>query len=99
MEMEPPANRAAAEAELTNLCSERDRVRRVFFTVLAVGAAIGLAWIAPPGSVGLWCFVGLLGFLAVGMGFGFIAPPKPRSHPHQERIALLERYLASGRGA
>ena len=97
MEMEPPANRAAAEAELTRLCAERDRVRRVIFTVLAVGAAVGLSWIAPPGSVGLWCLVGLFGFLAVGIALGFIAPPKPRSHPHQERIALLERYLGSGR--
>jgi hypothetical protein len=99
METDPPANRAAAEAELTRLLSERDRVRRVFFTVLAAGAAVGLSWIAPPHSVGIWCIVGLLGFLAVGTGFGLIAPPKPRSHPHQARIDLLERYLASGRGA
>jgi hypothetical protein len=95
MEMEPPADRAAAEAELTRLCAERDRGRRVVFSALAVGAAVGLAWIAPPGSVGLWCFVGLFGFLAVGMALGFISPPKPRSHPLEERIALLERYLGS----
>lgn len=94
-ETELPTSRADAEAELETLCAQRDRVRRVFFTVLAVGLALGLAWAAPPRSVGLWCLVGLLGFLAIGTGLGLISPPKPRAHPHQARITQLERYLAS----